>query len=136
MKGVGANILVYHFVVGKKKTACGGPDFSLKKILRRPQSYNSCYVKQLDDGIGRIKFIPFDCEIRTVGKFMVIVLEQLAQHQYIQQKGVFGLVVVVKVCIAIFVAAPVDDGAVNRPHQEVDWQQEIHPPVCARQIEH
>lgn len=59
---------------------------------------------------------------------MVVVLKQLAQQQQVERQGVAGVVVVVVVLIAVFVPAPVHDGAMQRPHQKMQGQQQVHPP--------
>lgn len=77
-------------------------------------------MEEFDNRVSWVKFIPFHREIRTVGQLVVVVLEQFSQHQDIQKQGVLGLVIVVKVGIAILVPTPVDNGAMNRAHQKVD----------------
>lgn len=51
---------------------------------------------------------------------VVVVLEQLAEHEKVEWRGVFGMVVVVVVLVAVFVAAPVDDGTMKRAHHVMD----------------
>ena len=59
---------------------------------------------------------------------MVVVLEQLSQQQKVKWKGIARIVTVVVVFIAVLVATPVDRSAVNRSHQEMQRQEEVHPP--------
>ena len=53
---------------------------------------------------------------------MVIILEQFTQQEEIEGRGIPGFIFVIKIGIAILMAAPVDDGAVYRPHHKVDGQ--------------
>nr|GFC79458.1 hypothetical protein [Tanacetum cinerariifolium] len=57
-----------------------------------------------------------------------VVLEELTKGQKIQRQRVLRLIVVVEVLVAVFMAAPVHDSAVNRAHQEVDGEEQILPP--------
>lgn len=77
------------------------------------------YMQQFHYRVGGVEFEPAFRKIRIVGFFMVVVLKKLAQHQEIEWEGVFAMIVVVKIGIAVLVPAPVYNGAMDRTHQKV-----------------
>lgn len=60
---------------------------------------------------------------------MMIVLEQFAHHQKVQGEAVLAMIVVVVIGIAVFMPAPVNEGAMDRAHEKMDGQQEEQPPM-------
>lgn len=59
---------------------------------------------------------------------MVVILEQLAHQQEVKRQGVARVVAVVKILVTIFVPTPIDRRTVNRSHQKMDGQKQVHPP--------
>ena len=87
-------------------------------------------IQQPDQRPGRVHLEPFFCKIGSVGTLVVIVLEELAHHQEIEREGVLTMIVVVEIGVAVFMTAPIDDGAMNGPHEKMHRQQQEEPPVC------
>ena len=79
-------------------------------------------MHQFHNGIGRVNLEPALGKISIVGFLMMIVLEQLAHHQEIKRQGVFAVVVILKIGIAVFVPAPVYYCPMYRAHQKMDRQ--------------
>ena len=63
---------------------------------------------------------------------VVVVLEKLAKHQDINGHGVLRVVIVVEIGVAIFVAKPVDNQAVERAEEPMQRQQQELPPSCGK----
>lgn len=78
--------------------------------------------------VNRVELPPFLSKIWAVRVLVVVVLEQFAEHQKVEWQSVFGVVVIVVIGVAVFVAAPVDDGTVYRPHHIMNGEQQEHPP--------
>jgi hypothetical protein len=94
-----------------------------------PQPYDVDRVQETDDLPGRVEFKPFPGEVGVIGTFVMIVLEKLAHHQKVHGQTVFAMVMIVEIGVAVFMSAPVDDGAVDGPHEKMDGQQEEEPPM-------
>lgn len=94
-------------------------------------------MHQLQHWINWVYLPPFLRKIGAVRVLVVIVLEQFAEHEKVERRGVLGMVVIVVVLVAIFMAAPVDDGTVEWTHHVVDGQQQEHPPMrCEDDVEY
>ena len=74
-------------------------------------------MHQFHHRVYRIYLEPSLTKIGAVGMLVVVVLEQLAQHQEIKGRGVFGLVFIVKISVPVFVPAPVYYGPMDRAHE-------------------
>lgn len=92
------------------------------QLIRFPNLNNPQIVQYLHHRIDRIHLKPFVPKIRAVWIAMVIILEKFAKHQEIKWRCILGLVVIVEIGIAVFVATPVDYSAMQRAHQVMDWQ--------------
>ncbi len=79
-------------------------------------------MHQLHNGISGVKLEQTFGKIGVVWLFVMIILEQFTHHQEIKRQRIFAVVVVVKIGVAVLVAAPVYDSTVYRAHQEVNWQ--------------
>lgn len=79
-------------------------------------------VQQQYKRVSGVELIPFLGKIYTVGAFVVIVLHQLAHQKNVNRYAVFAMVVVVVIAVAIFMAAPVYNGAMYRPHKKMHRQ--------------
>jgi len=78
---------------------------------------------------GRVQLEPLFSKIGVIGAFVMIVLEQLSHHQQVERQAILAVIIVVIIGIAIFVSAPIDGRPVDRPHEEMDRQQQEHPPM-------
>lgn len=80
-------------------------------------------IHQPDNRIARIEFIPAMRQIGTERPFVVVVLIQLAKQENIDRKSIARIIAQVLISgIAVFMPAPVDNGALNRPHQDMNRQ--------------
>jgi len=86
-------------------------------------------VHDLHHRVDRVDLEPAFGEVGTVGMFVVVILEQLAQHQKVEGRCVFGFVLIIEITVAVFMTAPVDDRAMDRAHHEMDGQQQEQPPM-------
>src|SRR6185436_4798033 len=75
--------------------------------------------------VGGVDLEPPGGEVRAHRVLVVVVLEQLAPGEEVDGQGVARSVVDVEVAVTVAVAAPVDDGAVDRAHDPVPGQE--HP---------
>ena len=78
--------------------------------------------------MGRVNLEPAAAEIRVQAVHVVVVVVTLAHHQDIHRKEVAGSVVHIVVAVAVLMGEPVDDCAVQGAHDEIDRQEEEHPP--------
>ena len=72
---------------------------------------------------------PAHGEVRAHRELVVVVLEELAHREEVEDERVARDVVALEVAVAVAVPAPVHDRAVDRAHDEVRGKQEPHPPV-------
>src|SRR5205085_506269 len=86
-------------------------------------------AEQANDLPRRIDLEPAEPEVRAHRALVVVVLEQLTEREEVEDESVARDVLAREVAIAVTVTAPVDDRAVDRPHDEVGRQEEPHPPM-------
>ena len=91
------------------------------------QLYYSYPAKYADDGIDGINFVPPNGKVNAGREFVMVVVITFAKHENIKRHQVTRGIVGFKANVAIFMGKPVNDGAVNRAHKEMDGQQQIPP---------
>jgi len=79
-------------------------------------------MHQFHNRVNRVDLEPAFAKIGTVGMVVMVILEQFPQHQKIKRRSILGFVFVVKIGVTVLVPAPIDDSAMNRPHQIMDGQ--------------
>lgn len=79
-------------------------------------------MHQLHHRVNGVDLEPAFAKVGAVGVLVMVVLEQFTQHQKVEWRRVFGFILVIEIGIAIFVAAPVDNSAMYRPHHKMDGQ--------------
>src|SRR6267142_4783684 len=86
--------------------------------------------EQPEDLPPRVDLEPAGREVRARAPLVVVVLEQLAHGEEVEGQRVAAFVAVVEVLVAVLVAGPVHDRAVDGPEHEVEGEHEGDlPPV-------
>lgn len=97
----------------------------LWRELDNPQKHEAA-----DEPVRGVELEPPHREVWTHRILVMVVLEEFAQDEELNGEGISRLVTILEINVAVFVAAPVDDDAVNSPHEPMDRQEQVLPPSC------
>ena len=98
-------------------------NFFYSKRLLFVELDNSKEVQHPDNNVGWVDLMPTNAsKIRPRSILVVVVVIALAHHQEVERQEVLRSVSHLEIPVAILVGKPVDNGPMDRAHEEVYWQ--------------